>query len=421
MKPRLGRLLPLVVALALAGCALAPPKGTPAARGDLLFLGAGAAIRGYDSATGAWRFEADSAQPVPDWSTLVTAGSGAAGKLAVLDGATGAVKWSQPLGESLVVRAVSSDGRRAALMPADSTGSSPYEPVGRERTTIVVADLGSGAPPRRLELAGNYEPEAFSVRGEALFVLEWLPAARPDRYRVRQLNVATGAITPVFTRQKAVNNEEMRGHGRQQLLAPDRQVLYTLYTTEPDHTHARDMLRRASGQSTPMVHAFVHTLGLDGGWTFCIDLPLPFGLGPANAHTVAVSPNGAWLYAADLASGTVAAVDARSLYVVKTTTIDPDPAAGSALATSVVGPDGTLYVGGPTGVVVLDGHSLSVKSRISTKGATAGLALSPDGRRLYVGQPEAVLVLDAADGRSLGSVRAPAFDLVRHVGRLVVR
>jgi hypothetical protein len=410
-------LLPLVAAAAMVSCALAPVAGTPAARGDLLFLSAGGAIRTYDSASGAPHFLAEAAQPVPDWSALVSTGAG--GTLTVLDGATGVERVSQPLAEELVVRAVSGDGRRAALMPGRASGESPYEPLGRERTTILVADLGSFASPRRLELAGNVEPEAFSVAGDALFVLEWLPPAQPDRYRVRRLDVETGAITPVFTREKAVNNEEMRGKGRQQALAPD--VLYTLYTTEPDHTHARDVLRQAGGPPKPMTHAFVHTLGLDGGWTFCVDMPLPFGLGPSSAHTIAISPNGPWLYVADLSTGTVAAVDARSLYVVKTVAIEPDPAAAEGAAASVVGPDGTLYLGGPSGVAMLDGHSLAVKSRISTKGATAGLALSPDGRRLYVGQPQAVLVLDAADGRSLGSVRAPAFDLVRHVGRVAVR
>jgi hypothetical protein len=427
MNRRLGRVALVLAVAALVGCGAERPASTlgsagkVAAKDDLLFLGAGPAIRALAPTTGEARFKAESARPLPDWSALVNVGPD--GKLAVLDGTTGEERSSRTIAGGTEVRAVSVDGLRVALMPASPPGASPYLPAGRERTTISIVDVGTSWEPKTLTLEGNFEPEAFSVDGGALFALEWLPPTRPDRYRVRRIEIANGAVNPVITREKQINLEEMRGEGRQQLLAPNKQTLFTLYTAQPDHVHSRDMLRRANGQSTPMVHAFVHTLGLDVGWTYCIDLPLPFGLGPTAAHTIAVAPDGGSLFVADLSTATVARVDARELKVVKVATLSgqPDPAAEKGTASSVVTPDGTLYLASGSGVIAVDGATLALKARYPIKGATAGLGLSPDGHRLYVGQAGGVAVLDTADGRQLGTIAASGFDLVRHVGRIVVR
>ena len=100
-----------------------------------------------------------------------------------------------------------------------------------------------------MELPGNLEPEAFSAAGERLFVLDYLPPAAPDRYRVRMVNLATGKLEPLLTPAKSVvppgAEEEMRGEGRQAVYDAGRQLLFTLYTHQPDHLHTRDLLAGA--------------------------------------------------------------------------------------------------------------------------------------------------------------------------------
>ena len=76
-----------------------------------------------------------------------------------------------------------------------------------------------------------------------------------------------------------------------------------------------------SGRPGVHVHAFVHVLSLAEGWAFCLDLPLPFGVCPSEAHALAVSPDGRRLYVADLASGSVAAADTSRLQVIRTADI----------------------------------------------------------------------------------------------------
>src|SRR5579884_3541535 len=294
-------------------------------------------------------------------------------------------------------------------------GATPYVPAGRERTTIVVAALDGRGQTWTFDLPGNLDPEGFALDDQALFVIDWLPATAPDHYRVQRLDFRTGATGPVLTRAKQPNLEEMRGEGRQQVLAPNHQALYTLYTNQPDHVHARDMWRSQAGLPTPMVHAFVHALGLDWGWTFCVDLPLPLGMGPPTAHTIAVTPDGRSLFVADLSSGTVVRVDTEQLQVVQTATVGPDPLADQGGGSSLVGPDGTLYLAGPSGVLALDGATLRTKARFTLPGAVGGLGLSPDGRRLYVGFDGRVRVVDAVSGRELGGLPAIGLRSIRRV------
>ncbi len=409
----------LATTLAFAACIPAARAGTPAAAGDRLFIGTNTGIRAIDPSKGTIAFNAGQAIALPDWSALVRSTSSKdTSRVTLLDAKTGAARFDQKLAGDLEVRVVSADGRKAALMPPRPANSNPYAPVGRERTTIVVADVQTGGEPRRIEVPGNYEPEAFSSDNQAIFMVEWLPATRPDHYRVVHLSLARGVIDPVLTRTKVPNLEEMRGEGRQQVLAPDRSILYTLYTRQPDHVHARDMARAASGQPTSMVHAFVHTLSLTEGWAFCIDLPVPFGDGPSAAHTIAISPDGLGLYVADRASGAVARIDTGQFTSIATASIAPDPQASEGGASSFVSRDGTLFVASASGVVAIEGQMLRQKAQFALPGALHGIAGSRDGKRLYAGQAGQVAILDAIAGTTLGTIATNDLTLVRYVAAI---
>jgi hypothetical protein len=342
----------------------------------------------------------------------VTRAGGRPGLL-VLDPA-GGPREPVPLAAGWFPRVLAADGEFCAL-----TRQAPAaRPVARARTAILVV---SGAGQREYELRGAVEPDAFTRDGAGLFVLEWFPASAPERYRVRRLDLATGALEPLLTRDKspvpAGAEEEMRGDGRQAVLSPDRQVLYTLYTHQPGHLHTRDLLAGRGGG----VHAFVHVLHLVQGWAYCLDLPEPFGTGPAEGHAVAVSADGKRLAVADAASGSVAYADVVTgsnpfdgTIPVRIGQVVTVPA-GAGTAGLAFAPDRQrLLLGAGRTVTVLDPDG-TVAARWPVPAAVRGIGVSRDAARVYVGGAEELLWLGAATGAVRGRAPVPGLTAVRHV------
>ena len=426
MRRSIPAALLLLLALALAGCAGPVPGLAPApphGAGDRVVVATGTGLAVLDADAGRVAFNAAYGVPTPDWSHLVAVAPGDGdGRLAVLDAQTGAPGLSLDLPSGLVPTVVSTSGRRVALSEprrAATTDGSAWLPAPRERTRIVVVDATTGGDaPRVLDLPGNLEPEAFSADDQRLMVIDYLPPLAPDRYRVRQVDLRTGEVRPLVDRFKRVPlavDETMRGTGRMQVLSPDARVLYTLYTHQPDHLHARDL---AAGLIQPRgdVHAFVHVLNLVEGWAYCLDLPLPFGSGPASAHAIAVAPDGGRLYVVDRSSGTHAAIDTRTLKVLSSVTDAPDPHAERGGAAAQVSPDGArVYVAGGSELLALGASNLTVEQRWPVAGVMRGLGISPDGRRLYLALDGRLAVLDTTTGRQLGSIEAPDVRSVKHV------
>jgi hypothetical protein len=298
-----------------------------------------------------------------------------------------------------VPRVVSPTGRLVVLTPAEATpglsvawGSG--HPTARTRSRIMIAGYGRVA--HDVQLTGNFEPDALTYDETGLFVLEWLPATAPDRYRVRLMDFATGTPQPLFTRDKRPvptgAEEEMRGEGRQAVLRPGGNVLYTLYTHQPDHQHTRDIVAgRASG-----VHAFIHVLHLVERWAYCLDLPEPFGHGPAAGHALAVSRDTRWLMVADVTSGRLAFADAESLTISRTVAL---PAGGGTA--SVAAGAGRCFVGCGESIHVVDEATGGVTGTWNAGGEIRGLGVSLDGARLYVARPDGIAWLDSWSGEHL--------------------
>jgi hypothetical protein len=302
---------------------------------------------------------------------------------------------------SWVPRVTSTDNRLVVLTPgAGTTGPPPP----RTRSPIVVASPEGEV--RRFDLAGNLEPDALMPGGEGLFVLEWLPPDAPDRYRVRLLDFVTGTTRPLLTRDKlpvpAGAEEEMRGTGRQAVLAPKADVLYTLYTHQPDHQHTRDLIAARPGG----VHAFVHCLNLSVGWAYCLDLPHPFGEAAPQAHALAITPDGRTLLVSDLASGRLAVADTESLTLSRVVELPPEPSGG--VAGLVASSPGRVFAAAGPRIRVLDGSG-AVTGAWTVGGEVRTLALNPDGSRLYVATPDGVEVRDSTSGGVLG--RVPVSDV----------
>jgi len=347
-----------------------------------------------------------------DATALASGRASAAGTLVEVRRPNGQMSFDLTVRGQLAPRVVASGGQFVALATGPAGGDVAYRPVGREKTTIVIADHSGER--QRLELVGCVEPEAFAPGGEWLYVLDYLPPEDPERYRVRRVDLASGAYGALSTRDKqlipAGYEEEMRGEGRQAVYAGQRQFLFTLYTHQPDHEHTRDLLAARAGK--PDVHAFVHSLNTALGFAYCIDLPAPFGNGPAQAHAIALTPSTQHPYVVDTSSGTVARLDGEQLTVIGVGNFAPNPAGDPAAAAIR---NGNLYVGAGETIHLIDIGKLTTRATWRVPAAVRGVAISLDGDRLWVGQPDAVIALDAATGLVRAQVSVPGLTALRHV------
>jgi hypothetical protein len=393
----------LVATAALAGCREArPTAAAPTGVPDVLLASTGQGLTRID-ASGV-RDLGVFAEATRD-GRFVCAVTGDREGLAWLDSRSGALVRSTTLGGGWVPRVISDDGRVCALSRFPATDP----PAARPRTSLLVV---TQSEERRFDLPGIVEPDAFTVDGSGLFVLEWLPAAAPDHYRVRLLDLPSGKVEPLWTRDKQPippdAEEEMRGEGRQAVLSADRQMLYTLYTHQPGHQHTRDLLAGARGN----VHAFVHCLHLTQRWAYCLDLPHPFGEGPPSAYALAADDR--HIAVLDASSGSLAYASTTDLTLEHVTSVPfPEPAGPAGLALS---PDGRVMAAATRYVTVLDKASPGVKARWTLPSDVRGMSLSPDGSRLYAGMPTGVTWLDTKTGHVLGTATVDGLTALRHVG-----
>ena len=64
-----------------------------------------------------------------------------------------------------------------------------------------------------LSVAGNVEPEAFSLSGDGLFVIDFVPPLAPERYRVARLDLPRGSVDALRSYEQELQ-EPMRGTAR---------------------------------------------------------------------------------------------------------------------------------------------------------------------------------------------------------------
>lgn len=321
----------------------------------------------------------------PDRSTIVrTASTGTRTTVSWAAASSGATLASTALDGDLSVRAVSRSGDTVALAPAPRTATAE----GRTATDLVVAHRGGGID--RFTVPANVDPEAWSVDGQALFVIEYVPAEAPERYVVRRLDLTTHELGDVFSREKELQSP-MTGTALLQALSPDGTHLYTLYT------------RREPGGTA----AFVHALDLDAQLATCIDLPAPFGTKGTSDLAITTSPTGAHVYAIDRAAGLLVDVSTADLAVTRSGALD-DPeqqssAAGSA-GTAAAATDGTLLVAGGDHLLPIDLTTLAAgpAMTLTAGGPVLGLTVLGDAT-IAVARPGGITVVDRA-GRTTRSL-----------------
>ena len=405
--------LGLIVALGAASCAPAAGETEASATPkELLYVEAGWHTSALDAATGNLIMSSRDLAIPHDWSSVFAAAPGGTGtSISVLDPGSAAKRGAVALPGILELTVAAADGEKVALATPRGEGATAWLPDGRAVTDVAVLDPSTGKRDD-YRLKGNFEPEAFSTDGRELFMIEYIPAMNPDRYRVRRLKLKNGDVVPIG-RLKLAAPEQMRGTGRMQVMAPDGSQLYTLYTRQgPNYAHGAP-----EEHQDGMVHAFVHLLDLTGRWAHCIDLPMPFGKGSAMASAIAMSPSGGPLYVTDWSSGAVAKVSPEKVRVGKVTRVDfgaPDEETFAQVGFT----SGRLYVAGNNEIVVLDSDSLSVIDRWSLEGEVTGLFLTADEYRLYVSLGDRVVQLDPGTGDERAGFRVPRVgDILGLVGQ----
>jgi hypothetical protein len=320
---------------------------------------------------------------------------------------------SATLDGELAVRVASNTGNAVALMEPLPPGVDPWTPVPRSHTTIVVADPTGARDPRRYDLRGNYEPEAFSVEDSRLFLIQYLPAEAPAVYRVTVLNLADGDVYEVHGRFKTAP-ERMPGIRLRQVFDPTTSQLYTLYSTKP-RAYAQDYGGWDDGKRQ---ETFVHVLNLRRGWAYCAGLPKAFWGEPATAQAMATSPDGTLLYIVDSMRGVVAAMNTRTLGIERTGRVDLSALGGVRTSAQVSADGRTLFVGSlgdGAAVYAIDTSSMQIVHRWPMSGDVSGLGLSVDGLRLYVALPDGVTALDSSTGAELTDVPFRGIESILHV------
>lgn len=446
----------LLTALALAACnsgaatQRAPGAGaavvsrTPTATAaDLVYIlsaadtPGGGRLKLLHGATGAVARDLLGGTLSPDGTTLfATEPYGGPGRIATTleayDVATGALQRKTVVDGDYALPAVQIDGTSGGLSPNGrwlALGSTAHGGFGSLQSGFVVLDTAFARPPQRVDLDGDFRFDALADDGASLFLAELIApptAAGPSDYRVRRYDLRRGALdSGVIVDKSGVGVEAMQGDRVAAVATASGEWLYSLYV---------------KGADGP----FIHALNLNNAFAVCIDLPragpgasaataageIPF------AWSLALAPDGATLYAVNAASGQVAVLD-RSTLKLRTaqlalTRLHADgplvwlqrwlepakaqakrlPGGGAALSQ-----DGrTLFALGERGLAMIDTATLTVRSRALTDRTFDGLALSPDGARLYAISAEAgaLLQIDAATGTLSAELR-----LAFYPGRLL--
>ena len=197
---------------------------------------------------------------------------------------------------ALDARVASTGGYLVALATGTSQRSTPDRPLSARRaaeTTIVV--VGAEGERNRLTLPGCVEPEAFSIAGDRLFVLDYLPPQAPERYRVRQVDLVGGRVHGAVTRNTKTlippgAEEEMRGRGPTGRVRARHGTccspsIRTSPTTSTPGTCWVAVPGRASRTSTPSCTRSAST----GGSRTASTCRPRSARGPASAHAIALS------------------------------------------------------------------------------------------------------------------------------------
>jgi DNA-binding beta-propeller fold protein YncE len=314
------------------------------------------------------------------------------------------------IAEQDFVNSVSSpDGRWLALRQTMQTG---------KKTTIALVDTEAEKLVRTISLDGNFSLDAISPQGGMLYLLQYLPDGS-GHYYVKAYDTRANQLLPIIIADKSeLNDPRMVGTALTRQISANGEFAYTLYI---------DTWRNI---------AFVHILPLadksePGGpnqlpvpaFARCLDLPVGKSADLLRYYTLALSPDGNTLYAANGALGTITAIslsnDEYSVFsndISSQVKFNPGHISMTSSDTTrmlhngaVLSPDGaTLYFTGVHGIWAADTINLGVKGNYLAQQAFTGVGMSADGHTLYAVDPaQGITLLDPATWQTQQIIQSP--------------
>lgn len=346
----------------------------------------------------------------PDHSVLYTATPNASGGTTVarVNPLTGKTLLTLTLASHYTISGdgwgdatLSADGRWLALERVDGSGTA---------SLFTLVDTQTMKAARTFTLGGAFTLDAIANGGRMLYLLQNVnDAAR--HYYVRAYDAQAGQLIQGYIVDKTELNEtwDMAGYAVARQEASDGSVDYTLYI--------------APGLKKAFIHALPLSNDPNGGlFAHCIDLP---GGSPdlLRYYTLAMSPDGTTLYAANMALGVVARV---SLHGGSSNVFSDQVTAMGSFASGVssvpgqasqrplyngaaLSPDAkTLYVSGPNGISAFAAGTLALRKTYLAGQDITSVAVGAGSNTLYAVNPSAgVSVIDLASGRTLRTARSP--------------
>jgi hypothetical protein len=361
-------------------------------------LGMSVAVMGRDAyvsydPTGAIRFTATAGMLSGDHHQLIsTVVEGSQTFVDWTDSSTGQRRTRRTVSGTFALAAVSFSGHRVALADASYQPPRSGELATSRTESHVVVVSESDEPLIATTLDGNLVAEAFTQGRDLVAMIEYLPANRPTKYRVRLLDLAEGQLLPPFKwNTKEPLDETMAGLRGSSVVTEGGRFLYTLYRAE-------------NGT------AFVHALGLDIGTQHCIDLPADVGLGKGTG-SLAASVDGRQLYVLT-STGKLVMIDTNTQSyephdpaVVKVTDLGQSSTSGRlALALNAR----VLYASLDDHVVTVNLTSGAIAQSSSGQVATA-LVISPTANAVLAANDTSIWRLNSSEApirlpKSLGAV-----------------
>jgi hypothetical protein len=363
----------VVVAAGACGVNVVDGRGGRPGRDERVLLSSDRAVLAVATSDGAThRFAGGVASA--DRSTVVAARSTPiATAVTAADANTGAPRWTAVVDGVFGVRVVARDGSRAALAPGAGSSTS-YPLTGRATTTLLVVWAKTQ---QRFDLAGNFEPEAFTIDGRGLVLIEYLPAAAPTRYTIRLLDLRTGAVGRIPDKD-GNDRQPMRGTARTSVMSPDGRRLYTYYAA-PGGTLVH-------GSRFP---AFVHVLDLAGRWAHCVGLAAPFG---SHDVGIGISPDGGTVVVADAQAGAIAELDTQAVGLRRIARIAPVAATPGTRPSVAVGTN-AVYIGAGLGLHAYDRRWLTRTATWTSSVPVEAVRLDTTEHSLFAALPGTVVAL----------------------------
>lgn len=303
---------------------------------------------------------------------------------------------------------LTSDGHWLAMRQVGQLGS--------DRSTIALVDTQARKVAQTIQLGGDFEIDALSPDGSVLYLLQNLHDAQ-RHYYVRAYDFGVGKLLDqIIVDKSELNNPQMQGSAVARRVGSSGAAAFTLYV---------DPLRKT---------AFVHILPLDTTGNItpfarCVDdLPASASADVLHGYTLALSSDGATLYAVNAALGVASKITTAdggilNAHVVAEGHFEPMGIAGGAYGVggvlsngAVLSADGaTLYVAGARGLQVIRTSDMKSLGTYLAGHTLTGVALSANDSLLYVTDVRQGVLLLSRDGRESEQLAIPGSQTPRGI------